>query len=111
PVPSLFTFNVPDAALRKLSGVSVEDAALSIEGARLRQRGPLLVTHWGLSGPVVLKLSAWGARALAQKDYRFDLTVNWVPSLKPSALRASLAEEKTRPGARTVGSSNAVFGI
>ena len=111
PVPSLFTFNISDAALQKLSGVSVEDAVLFIDGTRLKQRGPLLVTHWGLSGPAVLKLSAWGARVLAQKDYRFDLKVNWVPSLKPSALRASLAEEKSRPGARTIATSNAVFSI
>jgi predicted Rossmann fold flavoprotein len=111
PVPSLFTFNVPDAALRKLSGVSMEEVALSIDETRLKQRGPLLVTHWGLSGPAVLKLSAWGARLLAQKNYRFTLRINWVPSLKPPSLRAALAAEKSKPGARSVASSSTVFGI
>ncbi|MFZ4635337.1 MAG: NAD(P)/FAD-dependent oxidoreductase, partial [Saprospiraceae bacterium] len=77
PVPSLFTFNTKDTRLRDLSGVSTPQAALHIPGAKLKAEGPLLVTHWGLSGPAVLRLSAWGARSLAEQGHRFPLVVNW----------------------------------
>jgi len=77
PVPSLFTFHIADPRLVGLEGVSVQDAAVSVTGAKLAERGPLLVTHWGLSGPAILKLSAWGARVLAARDYRFPLVVSW----------------------------------
>ncbi|MBI1183205.1 aminoacetone oxidase family FAD-binding enzyme [bacterium] len=77
PVPSLFTFNCKDARLRQLAGLSVENASLSIHALKLKSDGPLLVTHWGLSGPAVLKLSAYGARQLAEVNYRFDLQVNF----------------------------------
>jgi predicted Rossmann fold flavoprotein len=76
-VPSLFTFHIDDARLIGLSGVSVENAAVSVRGSKLRESGPLLITHWGLSGPAVLKLSAWGARELADANYEFTLVVNW----------------------------------
>lgn len=78
PVPSLFTLTVSDPRLKGLAGVSVENADLSIEGTRLKQSGPLLITHWGLSGPSVLRLSAWGARAFQEKNYRATLHVNWL---------------------------------
>jgi hypothetical protein len=90
PVPSLFTFNIADSRLRDLSGVSVEDATTEIVGMKLRERGPLLVTHWGLSGPAALKLSAWGARVLHDCEYRFKLRVNWAPQFNAEALRAEL---------------------
>jgi len=77
PVPSLFTFNTKDTRLRDLSGVSTLRAALQVPGAKLKAEGPLLVTHWGLSGPAVLRLSAWGARSLAEQEHRFPLLVNW----------------------------------
>ncbi len=77
PVPSLFTFNIADERLRGLEGVSVNPAEVSVLGTALRERGPVLVTHWGLSGPAILRLSAWGARDLAAVDYRFPLQVNW----------------------------------
>ncbi|MBL9167460.1 MAG: NAD(P)/FAD-dependent oxidoreductase [Verrucomicrobiales bacterium] len=86
PVPSLFTFHIAVPWLRALSGVSLEDAEVSVSGAGLRERGPLLLTHWGLSGPAVLRLSAWGARSLHQCDYRFSLQVNWLPRLNPEQL-------------------------
>lgn len=86
PVPSLFTFHVPVPWLRALSGVSLEDAELSVPGAGLRERGPLLLTHWGLSGPAVLRLSAWGARWLHDCGYTFRLLVNWLPKLNPEQL-------------------------
>jgi hypothetical protein len=83
PVPSLFSFEIPDAAVRALAGVSVADAEVSVPGTRLRERGPLLFTHRGVSGPVVLRVSAWGARELHARDYRFDLDVNIAPSRTP----------------------------
>lgn len=77
PVPSLFTFNIKDPALAALPGLSVPQADVSIPGTDLSASGPLLITHWGLSGPAILRLSAWGARILAGKQYRFNLRVNW----------------------------------
>lgn len=77
PVPSLFTFHIDDPRLVGLSGVSLEHAAVSVPGTKLRESGPMLITHWGLSGPAILKLSAWGARELAEKNYEFPLTVNF----------------------------------
>jgi predicted Rossmann fold flavoprotein len=76
PVPSLFTFNIKDKRIDGLAGVAVEDVTLKME--TFTQRGPLLVTHWGLSGPAVLKLSAWGARTLFEKKYHSGLTINWL---------------------------------
>lgn len=90
PVPSLFTFHVTDPRLQDLSGVSVEEAATAVSGTSLKERGPLLVTHWGLSGPAILKLSAWGARTLHDCGYQFTLAVNWAPSFNPETARAAL---------------------
>ena len=81
PVPSLFTFHIAMPWLRGLAGVSVEAAEVSVPGAKLRERGALLATHWGLSGPVILRLSAWGARELHELDYKFPLHINWLPLL------------------------------
>lgn len=78
PVPSLFTFNTKDTRLRDLSGLSVPDVFLKIDREKLTSAGPILVTHWGLSGPAILKMSAWGARDFARLDYRFSLIVNWL---------------------------------
>jgi len=87
PVPSLFTFNIDDARLVDLAGLSVADTRVRVAGLKnLDARGPLLVTHWGLSGPGVLRLSAWGARELADCDYAFDLLVDWLPELAADAL-------------------------
>ncbi len=78
PVPSLFTFNTPQSALRELMGVVVENAIVKIEGSKLTEQGPVLITHWGLSGPAILKLSAWGARELNERDYHFNVIINWM---------------------------------
>lgn len=78
PVPSLFTFNMPDEAIRKLMGIVVENTKVSIQGTKLRSDGPLLITHWGMSGPAILKLSAFGARILSEIGYQFTIQVNWV---------------------------------
>ncbi len=78
PVPSLFTFNMPDESITKLMGVTVENALVNVQGTKLKSDGPLLVTHWGMSGPAVLKLSAFGARELSEKAYDFKVQINWV---------------------------------
>lgn len=90
-VPSLFTFHIDDARLIGLSGVAMEDAAVAVPGTKLKESGPLLVTHWGLSGPAILKLSAWGARELAGRNYEFPLTVNFAPPHARDALVRELA--------------------
>lgn len=102
PVPSLFTFHIEVPWLRGLAGVSVEDAELSAPGTGLRERGPLLVTHWGLSGPVALRLSAWGARALHDLNYRFPLLVNWLPGSTAEAIADALQSRRDTQGARLV---------
>ena len=77
PVPSLFTFQIADEALHALMGTVVEDVVTMIPGTKLRAQGPLLITHWGMSGPAILKLSSYGARLLADQQYRAPLAVNW----------------------------------
>ncbi len=98
PVPSLFTFHIDDARLRGLEGLSVLHVATEVAGTRLREQGPVLVTHWGLSGPAILKLSAWGARELQAVDYQFALLVNWVaPRTQPEVLAALTAARAANP--------------
>lgn len=77
--PSLFTFRITDPRIEGLSGISVEDVEISVPGTSLRERGPCLVTHWGLSGPAVLRVSAWGARELEERAYRFPVRIDWCP--------------------------------
>jgi hypothetical protein len=79
PVPSLFTFHITDTRLSDLSGISVESAAVTAPGTKLKTDGPVLITHAGLSGPGILKLSAWGAREFAEQNYAFPISLNWVP--------------------------------
>jgi predicted Rossmann fold flavoprotein len=99
PVPSLFSLHVPTPWLRSLPGISVGDVELSVE--KLIERGPLLITHNGISGPAVLRLSAWGARILHEKDYRFTLRVNWVPEINEDELRTEFqSRRKTEPNRR-----------
>lgn len=77
PVPSLFTFNMPSEPITKLMGIVVEETLVTIQGTKLKSNGPLLITHWGMSGPAILKLSAFGARLLSEKYYNFNIQVNW----------------------------------
>ncbi len=91
-LPSLFTFNMPGHEITKLMGISVEEAVVKIPGTKLEAKGPLLITHWGLSGPAVLKLSAWGARELAALQYQFKVQINWVPTYTDTSLRETLAQ-------------------
>lgn len=90
PVPSLFTFNLPKNPITELMGLSVPKAHVRIQGTKLESVGPLLITHWGMSGPAILKLSAFGARLLADKHYQFHFQVNWLGEIKEHELRASL---------------------
>jgi predicted Rossmann fold flavoprotein len=99
PVPSLFTFQIETPWLRLLAGVSAE-AEVSVPIAKLRERGPLLVTHWGLSGPAILKMSAWGARALHKLDYKFPLFVNWLPELNEEKITHQFQARRESAGAK-----------
>jgi predicted Rossmann fold flavoprotein len=87
PVPSLFTFNMPGNPINALMGISVERAQVKIMGSKLAEEGPLLITHWGMSGPAILKLSAWGARELAAKNWQFGIIVNWLPAYNEQTLK------------------------
>ena len=100
-VPSLFTFQIESPWLRSLAGVSV-DAEVSIPAVKLRERGPLLVTHWGLSGPAVLKMSAWGARALHDLNYQFPLFVNWLPESNAEKIVQEFQSRRESAGAKLV---------
>ncbi len=86
PLPSLFTFNVPQHPVRQLAGISLPSATVEIPELKTRQNGPLLITHWGLSGPAVLKLSAWQARELARLNYDFSIRINWTSGNKDQVL-------------------------
>ncbi len=108
PVPSLFTFNVPDSPLKELSGIAVESAELSLGG--LTMRGPLLITHFGFSGPAALKLSAWGARVLHEHGYKMELSINWLPDLSVEEIVDSLAALKKRAPQKQLSSENP-FGL
>jgi predicted Rossmann fold flavoprotein len=90
PVPSLFTFNFRDKIFSDLAGISVDNAEVHIEESKFTEAGPVLLTHWGLSGPAVLKLSAWAARELYEREYRYKVKVNWVHPLNEEDTRNKL---------------------
>jgi hypothetical protein len=92
PVPSLFTFNIPNEPLTKLMGLVAENTSVSIQGTKLKTNGPLLVTHWGMSGPAILKLSAFGARILNLKNYNFNVQVNWINELNNEKIANNLRD-------------------
>jgi predicted Rossmann fold flavoprotein len=102
PVPSLFTFHIETPWLRELAGISVEQVEVGIPGVDLAERGALLVTHWGLSGPAILRLSAWGARALHERQYRTSIFVNWLPQLNAEKLTAEFQSRRNSEPARLV---------
>jgi predicted Rossmann fold flavoprotein len=106
PVPSLFTFNIPGNQITKLMGVSVANASVKIVGSKLLDEGPLLITHWGMSGPAILKLSAWGARELAKKDYHFSVLINWVPGNNEQSLREKWQQLRNENSAQKIGNRN-----
>lgn len=117
PVPSLFTFNlaagrpgVTKHPLTELMGVSVEKARVKIPAYKLEQEGPLLITHWGLSGPAILKLSAWGARQLAADGWHFNIIVNWLPGHNEQGLKEKFLEiRNTNPSQKVTGKN--IFGL
>lgn len=111
PVPSLFTFNLAkDSSVKQatpitqLMGVAVENAAVKIAGTKLIQTGPLLITHWGFSGPAILKLSAWGARELSESNWNFNIQINWMGNVNEQELRGQFAElRRTIPAQKIKG--------
>lgn len=100
PLPSLFTFNMPNNPISELMGTVVPNATVKIEGTKLTGQGPLLITHWGMSGPAVLLLSAWGARLLAKKNYQFAILVNWLNQKKEDDLRQDFSHTINAHGAK-----------
>ncbi|WP_020529527.1 NAD(P)/FAD-dependent oxidoreductase [Flexithrix dorotheae] len=106
PVPSLFTFNMPKNPITKLMGLSVNKSRVKIMGTKLNQEGPLLITHWGMSGPAVLKLSAWGARLLQEKQYQFSVQVSWVPEYNDEQLQDVLTDLKSQSPKKQMGNTN-----
>ena len=114
PVPSLFTFNLPNHPITNLMGVSVEKAKVKILpmaiGTKLEEEGPLLITHWGLSGPAVLRLSAWGARELKSKNYELKIIINWLLDYNEDSLRKKFKELRNLTASQKVINKNP-FGL
>ena len=108
PVPSLFTFNIPNNEITKLMGISVPHAEIKVANTKLETEGPLLITHWGLSGPSILKASAWGARVLHDMNYDFTASVNWLPSYKEEGLRDLFLEQKNNHPAKNIGGNSPI---
>lgn len=99
PVPSLFTFKIKDSRLTDLSGLSVENTSVKIPGTKLASEGPILITHWGMSGPGILKISAWGARQLSDLNYKFQIAINWCPKIDPQQV---ITDQRNQAGKRQV---------
>lgn len=98
PVPSLFTFNIPNHPIRDLMGVAVANAQVKLAGSKLITDGPLLITHWGLSGPAVLRMSAFAARELADKKYHYTVIINWLPLFNENTLREKIQQHRQMKG-------------
>jgi predicted Rossmann fold flavoprotein len=105
PVPSLFTFNVDEKWVHDLSGLAVGDAEVSVPGTGLKERGPVLFTHWGFSGPAILRLSAWGARELEERHYAFDVRIQWVPGRSAESLLEDFQKARQNSPGRLVTNS------
>jgi predicted Rossmann fold flavoprotein len=114
PIPSLFTFNLPHHPITKLMGVSVDKAKVKIIpiaiGTKLEEEGPLLITHWGLSGPVVLRLSAWGARELEVRSYEFGVLVNWLTEFNEQSLKEKFLQIRNTTASQKIIGKNS-FGL
>lgn len=108
PVPSLFTFNLPKHPITSLMGVVVDKARVKIEGSKLVEVGPVLITHWGLSGPAILRLSAWGARELAQKSYDFKVHINWCPDYSDQTLKSKFVQLRAASASKKISNLNFV---
>lgn len=106
PVPSLFTFNMPGNTITALMGVSTENVSIKIAGTKLNSEGPLLITHWGISGPAVLKLSAWAAKELAAKNWQFSVIVNWLPQYNENTLKEKIQSLRFNLAAQKINNRN-----
>jgi len=106
PVPSLFTFNIPQHPITQLMGVVVPEATIKIQSTKLKNTGPLLITHWGMSGPCVLKLSAWGARELQERNYDFTINVNWLNDAKEQDVKEELQLIRNTNGSQKIVNNN-----
>lgn len=102
PVPSLFTFNIKDPRIQDLMGISIEMVTVKVKDSHLKATGALLITHWGMSGPAILRLSAWGARELFDKNYQFTLQVNWLNDLVFDEVLEELIENKQESAKKTI---------
>ncbi len=106
PVPSLFTFNMPKHPITELMGVAVPDATVRITGTKISEHGPLLITHWGMSGPAVLRTSAWAARELSERNYEFNIQINWLLDVTEEELKEQLLDIRREQGKQSVGNKN-----
>ncbi len=106
PVPSLFTFNIPNNTITQLMGVSVANALVKIIGTKLNESGAVLITHWGLSGPAILRLSAWGAKELSNKNYHFSVHVNWLEKHSENSLREEWILFRQQYGSQKISNKN-----
>ena len=106
PLPSLFTFNMPKESIRELMGLVVENATVRIQATKLQYSGPVLVTHWGMSGPAILKLSAWGARLLFKKSYQFNIQINWLSIKNEEEVNSILIEKESSIRKKKIANAN-----
>jgi len=106
PLPSLFTFNMPGNPVTSLMGVTVEKVSVKIMGTKFEETGPALITHWGISGPAILKLSAWAARELANRNYQFSILVNWVAPLNEQNVWQTLHQFRFANPAQKISNKN-----
>ena len=106
PVPSLFTFNMPKHPITELMGVSVPLATIKIQGTKISQEGPLLITHWGMSGPAVLKTSAIAARELADRNYEYNIIINWLHTVNDADLKEQFFDLRKEQGKQLVQHKN-----
>ena len=104
-VPSLFTFNIKDERIKGLAGIATEASVrvkFNSKEDKLESKGPLLITHWGMSGPAILKLSAWGARELYTENYKFQIIVNWLPEMTSEEIKEELKDLKFKEAKKKV---------
>lgn len=106
PAPSLFTFNLPKHPITSLMGVSVPEVTVKVSGTKIIEKGPILITHWGLSAPAVLRTSAWGARVLQEKNYDFLVQINWLNDIKENELRERFADLRKEIGKQLIQHKN-----
>ena len=110
PIPSLFTFNMPEELVKDLMGLVVENATARIQGTKLAYTGPVLITHWGMSGPAILKLSAWGARLLYDNNYKFNVQINWLSGKSENEVHDMINAEMDRIRKKKIANANP-FGL